>query len=134
MVIKEVLLLEFLNYRFMKRALLAGNLVGIVAPLVGVFLNLRRLSLIGHALSHVALAGVAIGLFCRVFSYLFSNYCLYNRCLSNRKITPGLCWLCRIITCNNFGCWFGDCNNFNQSFAKKCRYSELFVWQYFSGW
>ena len=67
MVIKEVLLLEFLNYRFMKRALLAGNLVGIVAPLVGVFLNLRRLSLIGHALSHVALAGVAIGLFAGFF-------------------------------------------------------------------
>lgn len=55
--------MEFFNYAFMRRALIAGNLVGIIAPLVGVFLNLRRLSLIGHALSHVALAGVAIGLF-----------------------------------------------------------------------
>ncbi|MFW6382076.1 MAG: metal ABC transporter permease [Bacillota bacterium] len=59
--------MEFLNYGFMRRALIAGNLVGIIAPLVGVFLNLRRLSLIGHALSHVALAGVAIGLFAGFF-------------------------------------------------------------------
>ncbi len=59
--------MEFLNYSFMQRAILAGNLVGIMAPTVGVFLNLRRLSLIGHTLSHVALAGVALGLFLGFF-------------------------------------------------------------------
>ncbi len=59
--------MEFLGYRFMQRALLAGNMVGIIAPAVGVFLNLRRLSLIGHTLSHVALAGVALGLFLGIF-------------------------------------------------------------------
>ncbi len=59
--------MEFLDYTFMRRALLAGNLVGVIAPLVGVFLNLRRLSLIGHTLSHVALAGVALGLFLGFF-------------------------------------------------------------------
>ncbi len=59
--------MEFLDYNFMQRALLAGNLVGIMAPMVGVFLNLRRLSLIGHTLSHVALAGVALGLFLGFF-------------------------------------------------------------------
>ncbi len=58
---------EFLNYTFMQRALLAGNMVGVIAPLVGVFLSLRRLSLIGHTLSHVALAGVALGLFLGFF-------------------------------------------------------------------
>ncbi|MGM0419795.1 MAG: metal ABC transporter permease [Bacillota bacterium] len=62
-----MLILDFLNYAFMRRALLAGNLIGVIAPLVGVFLNLRRLSLIGHALSHVALAGVAIGLYAGFF-------------------------------------------------------------------
>ena len=59
--------MEFLSYTFMRRALLAGNMVGVIAPLVGVFLNLRRVSLIGHTLSHVALAGVALGLFLGFF-------------------------------------------------------------------
>ena len=45
----------------MQRALLAALLVGLTAPLVGVFLVQRRLSLIGDGIGHVALAGVAIG-------------------------------------------------------------------------
>lgn len=52
---------ELLQYDFMQRALLAALLVGISAPLVGVFLVQRRLSLIGDGIGHVALAGVAIG-------------------------------------------------------------------------
>ena len=36
-------------------------LVGLAAPLVGVFLVQRRLSLIGDGMGHVALAGVAVG-------------------------------------------------------------------------
>jgi zinc transport system permease protein len=46
----------------MRQALLAALLVGIAAPLVGVFLVQRRLSLIGDGIGHVALAGVAVGL------------------------------------------------------------------------
>ena len=53
---------ELLSYDFMQRALLAAVLVGLVAPLVGVFLVQRRLSLIGDGMGHVALAGVAVGL------------------------------------------------------------------------
>lgn len=53
---------EFLSYGFMQQALLAALLVGIAAPLVGVFLVQRRMSLIGDGMGHVALAGVAIGL------------------------------------------------------------------------
>lgn len=52
---------ELLAYDFMQRALLAALLVGCTAPLVGVFLVQRRLSLIGDGMGHVALAGVAIG-------------------------------------------------------------------------
>lgn len=52
---------ELLQYDFMQRALLAALLVGMTAPLVGVFLVQRRLSLIGDGIGHVALAGVAIG-------------------------------------------------------------------------
>ncbi|MGH2403114.1 MAG: metal ABC transporter permease [bacterium] len=53
---------EILQYGFMQRALLAGVMIGTIAPMIGVFLVLRRLSLIADALSHVALAGVAGGL------------------------------------------------------------------------
>lgn len=54
--------IEILNYAFMQRALLAALLVGLSAPMVGVHLVQRQLSLIGDGLGHVALAGVALGL------------------------------------------------------------------------
>jgi len=53
---------EILEYQFMQRALTAGIIVGIICPLIGIFLVLRRLSLIGDTLSHISLAGVAAGL------------------------------------------------------------------------
>ena len=55
-------MLDFLQYDFMQRALLAAVLVGIAAPLVGVYIVQRRLALIGDGLGHVALTGVALGL------------------------------------------------------------------------
>ncbi len=54
--------MEMLQYSFMQRALVAGMIIGIICPLIGIFLVLRRLSLIGEALAHVSLAGVATGL------------------------------------------------------------------------
>jgi len=55
-------MLEIFNYTFMVRAFIAGVTIALVAPLIGNFLIVRRLSLIADTLSHVALAGVAIGL------------------------------------------------------------------------
>lgn len=52
---------ELLSLDFMRQALVAALLVGLAAPLVGVFLVQRRLSLIGDGMGHVALAGVAVG-------------------------------------------------------------------------
>ena len=54
--------MEMLHYTFMQRAVWAGIVVGIICPLIGIVLVLRRLSLIGDALAHVSLAGVAFGL------------------------------------------------------------------------
>lgn len=53
--------MELLQYDFMQRALLAALLVGLTAPVVGVYLVQRRLALIGDGLGHVALTGVALG-------------------------------------------------------------------------
>ena len=52
---------ELLSLDFMRQALVAALLVGLAAPLVGVFLVQRRLSLIGDGMGHVSLAGVAVG-------------------------------------------------------------------------
>ncbi|WP_245739702.1 metal ABC transporter permease [Thermoflavimicrobium dichotomicum] len=52
-----------LQFEFMQRALIAGVIVGFICPLIGIFLVVRRLSLIAEALSHVSLSGVATGLF-----------------------------------------------------------------------
>ena len=55
------MVLEFLEPAFMQRALLAALVVGLCAPLVGIFLVQRRLSLMGDGLGHIALTGVALG-------------------------------------------------------------------------
>lgn len=56
---------EMLSFEFMQRALIAGLLVGVLAPLIGSFLVHRRMAFIGDTLAHVAFAGVAVGLFAR---------------------------------------------------------------------
>jgi zinc transport system permease protein len=53
---------EILTYSFMQRALLAGVIIGFLCPLMGIFIVLRRMSLIGDGLSHVALSGIAAGI------------------------------------------------------------------------
>lgn len=52
---------ELFQYDFAVRALIAGITVGVIAPLIGIFLVLRRYSLIADTLAHVSLAGVALG-------------------------------------------------------------------------
>src|SRR3989344_6637537 len=49
------------QYSFAVRGIEAGAIVAIIAPLIGIFLVLRRYSLIADTLSHVSLAGLAIG-------------------------------------------------------------------------
>ena len=56
-------MLDIFQYSFLVRGLEAGMLIAIIAPLIGMFLVLRRYALIADALAHVSLAGVAIGLF-----------------------------------------------------------------------
>jgi zinc transport system permease protein len=50
------------QYEFLQNAFLTGILIGFLAPLLGVFIVVRRLSLIADALSHVTLAGIAASL------------------------------------------------------------------------
>lgn len=54
-------LVEPLQQSYVQRAVVAGVLVGLICPAIGVFLVLRRLSLLGDGLGHVSLAGVTAG-------------------------------------------------------------------------
>ena len=51
-----------LESEFMRLALAAGTIVGVLAPAVGFFLVQRRQSLVGDGIGHVAFAGVAAGI------------------------------------------------------------------------
>ena len=60
---------EMLSYGFMQRALIGGSLIAILCSVLGVFLVLRRLSLIGDGLSHVTFGSVALAMFFRLHSF-----------------------------------------------------------------
>jgi len=57
---------DIFQYGFIVRGFEAGIIIGIIAPVIGIFLVLRRYSLIADTLSHVSLAGVAIGLLLKI--------------------------------------------------------------------
>lgn len=61
---------ELLQFGFVQRALIAGIFIAVLCSFLGVFLVLRRISLIGDGLAHVTFGSVALGL-------LFNVYPLY---------------------------------------------------------
>ena len=61
------MILEALSYGFMQKALIAGIAVGLICSFMGTFLVLRRYSLFGDGIAHVAFGGISVGLFLGVF-------------------------------------------------------------------
>ena len=55
-------MLEMFEYSFMQNAFLISIMISLVCPMIGMFLVLRRYSMIGDTLAHASLAGVAVGL------------------------------------------------------------------------
>jgi zinc transport system permease protein len=55
-----MLIADILSYEFVQRALITGVLIAAACSILGVFLVLRRLSLIGDGLAHVTFGSVAI--------------------------------------------------------------------------
>ncbi|GIQ70711.1 metal ABC transporter permease [Xylanibacillus composti] len=59
--------MDIFAYDFFQRALIGGILIGLMTPLIGTFVVLRRLSMIGDTLAHVSIAGVALGFLIDVY-------------------------------------------------------------------
>ena len=61
--------LHFLNYAFIQKAYLAGTFIAVLCAMLGLFLVLRKLSLIGDGLSHVSFGAIALGLFFGIYPF-----------------------------------------------------------------
>jgi zinc/manganese transport system permease protein len=59
--ITDALIAPFIDFEFMRRALAAVIALSLGAAPIGVFLMLRRMSLVGDAMAHAILPGAAIG-------------------------------------------------------------------------
>jgi zinc/manganese transport system permease protein len=66
----DIFIAPFADFEFMRRALVGMFALSVGAPPVGVFLMLRRMSLIGDAMAHAILPGAAIG-------FLFAGLSLF---------------------------------------------------------
>jgi zinc/manganese transport system permease protein len=57
----DLLIAPFVDFEFMRRALAGAVVIAIGGAPVGVFLMLRRMSLMGDTMAHAILPGAAIG-------------------------------------------------------------------------
>lgn len=57
---------QLLGYRFFQYALIGGSISAVACALVGLFVILRRESMIGDGVAHVSFGGIALGLYLRV--------------------------------------------------------------------
>lgn len=63
----EINFISFFQYAFIQKAFLAGSFVSVTCATLGMFLVLRRMSLIGDGLAHVSFGAIALGLFFGVY-------------------------------------------------------------------
>jgi manganese/iron transport system permease protein len=59
-------LLEPLQYEFMQRAIAIGLLVGILCPVVGTYLIVQRMALLGDVIAHCVLPGLSVSYFLKI--------------------------------------------------------------------
>jgi manganese/iron transport system permease protein/iron/zinc/copper transport system permease protein len=116
-------LMEPLQYHFFVRGLIAASVAGGVCGLLGVFIVLRRMSYIGHGLSHAVFGGAVVSYVISVNFYVgaglwgFLSAVLIN--LTSRKRTIGADAAIGIITTASFALGvvlISRYNNFTRSF------------------
>lgn len=80
-------LLELLSYGFIRNALIAGSFVAVLCSALGMFLVLRRLSLIGDGLAHATFGSVALALVLHASPLLFSIPVVMLSAVGIQKLT-----------------------------------------------
>lgn len=60
---------DFFSFGFIQRALFSGISIAIMCSLIGLFLVLRKQSLFGDAISHMAFGGIAIGTYLNIYPF-----------------------------------------------------------------
>lgn len=72
-------MIQIFHLSFIQNAFLAAIMISILCPLIGVFLVLKRQSMVGDTLSHASFAGVALGLVINVnpliTAFIFTSLC-----------------------------------------------------------
>jgi zinc transport system permease protein len=88
------MIFDIIQYGFMQRALISAIAISIICSIVGLFLVLKRHSLFGDALAHVAFGGISLGLFTGVYP-LWTAYIVailsavgVNKLRESTKIPP----------------------------------------------
>ena len=101
------------EFDFMRNAFMAGVVVSVLCPIIGLFIVLRRNSMIGDTLSHSSFAGVAIGLVFGVnpiiSAFLFTTICAVIIEFL-RGYYKKICWTSYV---NSLNLKFRYSNNFN---------------------
>jgi len=88
------MLFDLFQYSFMQRALISAISLAVICSIVGLFLVLKRHSLFGDALAHVAFGGISLGLFTGIYP-LWTAYIVailsavgVNKLRESTKIPP----------------------------------------------
>lgn len=59
-------MLDFFQYQFITNSLIAGTIVATVAPIIGMFLVVKRFSAFSDTIAHTSLVGIVVGLILKV--------------------------------------------------------------------
>ncbi len=86
----DFLIAPFVEFGFMRRALVALIAVALMAGPIGVFLQIRRMSLIGDAMAHAVLPGIALG-------FLLFGLNLWAMTVFGLAAGIGVAWLAGVV-------------------------------------
>jgi len=90
MALYDLILGPFLEFGFMRRALMGCIALSISGAPIGVFLVLRRMSLMGDVMAHAILPGAAIGFLLSGFSLFAMTSPARRRCARTRASPPSI--------------------------------------------
>lgn len=65
---------NLLSYDFFQNGLIVGVLIGIILPVIGTIILLRRMTFIADSIGHINMAGIALSIFLSSFIPILANF------------------------------------------------------------